>query len=53
MRRGPHKDRIEGDNPILHPVGHPSSDGTQDTVGLLGYKCVLLAHNKFFINQDL
>ena len=49
---GPHKGRIEGDNPLPVPAGHPSRDPAQDTVSLPGYKHTLLAHFKFFTNQD-
>ena len=31
----------------------PSLDATQDTVGLLGCMCTLLAHVESFINQHL
>ena len=49
---GPHEDRIEGDNHLPLAAGHPSSDETQDTIGLPGCKCILLAPIMFFINQN-
>jgi len=30
----PHKGRTEGDYPLPHPVGNPSFDASDDTVGL-------------------
>ena len=48
----PHEGRAEGDSHLLHPAGHFSSEGTQDTIGLSGCRYTLLAHVKFFINQD-
>jgi len=33
-----------GTIPLPLPAGHPSFDVTQDTVGLLGCNCTLLAH---------
>ena len=49
---GSHKDRVEGDNYLPLPAGHPSSDGTQNTIGLLGCKHTLLVHVKFFVSQN-
>jgi len=49
---GPHNARVERDNHLPHPAGHPSSDGTQDTISLTDCKCTL-AHLKFFISWDL
>ena len=37
---GPHEDRIVGDNPLPLPSGHSSSDGTQDTIAFLGFRCI-------------
>ena len=39
LQMGPHEGRVEGDK---GPAGHPSSDGTQDTTGVLGCKCTWL-----------
>jgi len=33
LQVGPQEGRAEGDDPLLHPAGHPSSDVAQDTVG--------------------
>jgi len=52
FQMGPLEGRVEGDNHLTGPAGHPTSDGTQDTTGLPGSKSTLLAHVKFFINQD-
>jgi len=46
----PHKVRVEED--ILCPADHSSSDATQNTIDLSGYKHTLLVHIKFFIYQD-
>lgn len=35
LQMGPHKGRVEGDNPLFLPVGHPSFEG--------GYCRILLA----------
>jgi len=51
-RWGSHEGRVEGDNQLHVLAGHLSSDGTQDTISFPGCKCTLLAHFKFFINQD-
>lgn len=47
---GFHKSRVEEQNHLLRPAGHAPLDSTQDTIGLLGYKCTLLAHVKSFIS---
>ena len=47
----PHEGRVERHNHLLRPAGHPS-DAAQDTFGLMGCKCTLLAHVKLFICQD-
>ena len=52
VQQGPHESRVEGDNHLPVLAGHPSSDGTQNTIGLLGCKHTLVARIKFFINQD-
>ena len=49
---GSHEDRGERENHLPCPAVHPSSDGAQDTIGLAGCKCTLLAEVKFFIYQD-
>jgi len=36
FQMGPHKERDEGVNRLLHPAGCPSSVAAQDAVGLLG-----------------
>jgi len=45
-----------GDEPkackLMTPLYYPSSDGTQNTVGIPGCKHTLLAHDQFFIYQD-
>ena len=43
LQLGPQKSRIEGDNHLLHPSGHLSSDGTKDTIDLLGCKLTPLS----------
>ena len=47
---GLHKCRTEGDNHLPHLADHPSSDGTQDIVGLLGCKHTLLITNCDFFS---
>jgi len=49
LQLGPHEGRIEGSSHLPHPVDHPSSEGTQDTIGLPGCKHSLLAHVKFLL----
>ena len=48
----PHKSRAEWDNHLPHPAGHLSPDAAQDTVGLLGCKCILLVHEQIFVHQN-
>ena len=48
----PHEGKVERDNHFSLPAGHPSSDAYQDTVGLPGFKCTLLAHVEFFTYQN-
>ena len=43
---GPNGDRVERFNPLPCPADRPSSDGTQDTVGLLRCEHTVLAHSK-------
>jgi len=50
---GPHKDRVEEDNYILHPAGHSSFDPAQETFVLPGCKLTLLAHIKLLVHQNL
>ena len=52
LQLGLHEGRIERDNHLPPPASYLSSDGTQDTTGLTGCKHTLLAHVRFFINQD-
>ena len=48
----PHKGRVERDNALPLPAGHPSFDAAQDTAGLLVSKSTLLAHIQLFIHQN-
>jgi len=48
-----HRSRLKGDSQHPCPVGHHSYEAAQDTVGLLGHKCILLAHVKLFVHQSL
>ena len=38
----PHEGKAVGNNPLLPPLGRPSLDAAQDTVGFLGCKGTLL-----------
>jgi len=49
---GPHKSRVEGDNPLPLPAAHPFLNAAQNTVGLSGCKSTLLAHAQLLIHQD-
>ncbi|KAK4816932.1 hypothetical protein QYF61_025428 [Mycteria americana] len=51
LQVGSHQSRAEGQNHLLQPVGHASSDATQHTGGLLGCKRTLPAHVQLFIHQ--
>jgi len=51
LQVGSHQSRAEGQNPLPRPAGHASLDAAQDTAGLLGCECTLVAHVKFFIHQ--
>jgi len=42
---GPYKGRVEWDNSLLLPVGHPSFDAVQDIAGLL--VCNISIHRKY------
>jgi len=48
---GSYESRVEGQNHLPRPTGHTSLDATQDTIDLLGCKCMLPAHVESFINQ--
>jgi len=52
LQMGPHEGRVEGGNHLPLPAGHHSFDSTQDTVGLLGCKCALLANVQLLVHQD-
>ncbi|KAK4818005.1 hypothetical protein QYF61_004118 [Mycteria americana] len=43
--------RAEGQNHLSRPAGHAAFDAAQDTVGLLGCQCTLLAHVQLFVHQ--
>lgn len=45
---GSHEDRVEWDNHLSCPANHPFFGASQDNVGLLGCKCMLLAHATHF-----
>jgi len=53
LQVGSHQSRVEGQNHLPPPAGHPSLDAAQDTVGHLGSKHMLLAHVQLFVQQDL
>jgi len=42
LQVGPHEGRVERDNHLPVPAGHPSSLGAQDTTGLPSCKSTLL-----------
>ncbi|KAK4827388.1 hypothetical protein QYF61_017793 [Mycteria americana] len=42
-----HQSGVEGQNHLPRSAGHASFDAAQDTVGLLGCECTLLAHVRF------
>ena len=50
---GPQEGRVERNNHLPVPAGHPSSDGAQDTICFLSCKSTLLAHVQFFLYQEL
>jgi len=52
LQMRPHKGRIERDNCLPLPAGHPFSDGSQDAICFSRYKSTLLAHVKFFIHRE-
>ncbi|XP_048790014.1 uncharacterized protein LOC125688256 [Lagopus muta] len=49
---GPHKSRVERDNHLPVPAGHPSPDGAQDPICLLSCQSALLAHIQSLVHQD-
>ncbi|KAK4829697.1 hypothetical protein QYF61_006072 [Mycteria americana] len=51
LQVGSHQNRVEGQNHLPQPAGHASLDAAQDTVGLLGCECSLVAHGQLFIHQ--
>jgi len=53
LQTGLHVGRVEGDNHLPLPAGHPSFVGAHDTVGLSGCRCALLACVKLFVHQTL
>jgi len=50
FQMGPLEVRVKSDDYLTHLTGNPFL--AQDTVDLLGCKCMLMAHIKFFIHQD-
>ena len=52
LQVGPQKGRVEGNNQLPCPAGHPSFNASQDKAGLLSCKCTLLACIKLFIHQN-
>ena len=52
LQIGPHEGKVEGNNHLPLLTGHSSFDAPQDTVGLQGCKCMLLAHVQLFVDQD-
>jgi len=53
LQLGPCKGRVERSNHFPHSAGHPSSDGTWDTIGHPGCKHTFLAQVMFFIYLGL
>ncbi|KAK4822933.1 hypothetical protein QYF61_023433 [Mycteria americana] len=51
LQVGSHQSRAEGQNHLPRPAGHASFDAAQDTVGLLGCECTLMAHVQLFTHQ--
>jgi len=43
--------KVEGDNPLSFPAGHPCFYAAQDEVDLPGCKCSLLAQIKLYIHR--
>ena len=50
FQKRPHEGRVEGDNPLPLPAGHPSFYAAQDTFSCLGCKHTLLPHIQLFIH---
>ena len=44
--------RVEGDNHLPLPAGHPSFDAAQGTSGIQGCKCTLLAYVQLSVHQE-
>jgi len=53
LQVGSHQSGVEGQNHLPQPAGHTAFDAAQDTIGLLGYNCMLLSHVQLFIHQYL
>ncbi|KAK4827791.1 hypothetical protein QYF61_021744 [Mycteria americana] len=51
LRVGSHQSGTEGQNHLPRPAGHTAFDAAQDTAGLLGCECTLLAHVQLFVHQ--
>jgi len=51
LQVGSHQSGAEWKNPLPRPDAHTACDAAQDTVGLLGCKCTLVAHVWLFIHQ--
>lgn len=49
---GAHESQAEGDNHLPCPAGHSYFDAAQDTAGLLGCKCTLLACVNLFVHHN-
>lgn len=47
FQKGPHENKVEGDNHLCHPAVLLSVDAAQDIVGFRGCKHSLLAHLSF------
>ncbi|XP_048803588.1 uncharacterized protein LOC125694433 [Lagopus muta] len=52
LQVGPHKSRVERDNHLPVPAGHPSPDGAQDPICLSSCQSALLAPVKSLVHQD-
>jgi len=49
LQMWPHQGRVEGED---HLPGHILFNTPQDTIGLLGHKGTLLAHDRLTVHQD-
>lgn len=47
-----HEDRVEETNHLFPPAGYSPFNVVQDTAGLLGSKCLLLAQFQLFVHQN-